>query len=538
MTLIKNLISVLLLTTLSQYSSAQNSGTIKGLLKDSSGKQVLSLATVTVFIAKDTTIVTYRLSDPAGAFKIPGIPLNINCRVLVSFPGYRTFRKDFLLVKEGTLLDMGTILLKNDAQNLEEVTIFAERPPVSVRKDTIEFNASAFKTLPSALLEDLLKKLPGLDIDADGNIMVKGKKVNKLLVDGKEFFGGDPQIATKNLPANIVDKIQVMNDKEEIERNPETPESEIGQVVNIKLKKSIKQGWFGKAYAGAGTGNRYETGAILNAFRDTTQVSILGYTNNINKPGFGISDIQKIGGFQRSGYNSMMVMSDGGFALNDISFGATGQGLQRSTGGGINFNNQFDKKVTLNLQYFYGQINSDFSTISNQQRFSKDTVLTTNNNSATGTVSRNNRIGGTITWKIDSFTTLTFRPGVTLTSSGNSYSGSAATDENFRGKINNSNATSRGSGNGNNYSYNVFVNKSFRKKGRTFSVNADFASVNNNNDDYTNGLYDTYNAGIPDDSVINQLRHSGGNILKATTGMSYGEPLNKKLTLRVSDNVQ
>ena len=263
----KTILTTLLVSTMFLCSTAQNSGTIKGILKDSSGKQVLSLATVTVFIAKDTSIVTYRLSDPTGSFKIPGIPLNTNCRVLVSFSGYKTYRKDFLLSKESPQLDMGTINLNHESKDLEEVIVYAERPPVSVRKDTIEFNASAFKTLPSAhFLEDLLKKLPGLDIDADGNIMVKGKKVNKLLVDGKEFFGGDPQIATKNLPANIVDKVQVMNDKEEIDRNPDIPESEIGQVVNIKLKKAIKQGWFGKAYAGGGTDNKHEVGAILNAF--------------------------------------------------------------------------------------------------------------------------------------------------------------------------------------------------------------------------------------------------------------------------------
>lgn len=537
MIIAKTILTSLIISTLFLCSTAQNnSGTIKGVLKDSSGKQVLSLATVTVFVAKDTNIITYRLSDPSGNFKIPGIPLNLNCRVLVSFSGYKTFRKDFLLGRENPQLDMGTIFLNHDSKDLEEVIVFAERPPVSVRKDTIEFNASAFKTLPSALLEDLLKKLPGLDIDADGNIMVKGKRVNKLLVDGKEFFGGDPQIATKNLPANIVDKVQVMNDKEEIERNPETPESEIGQVINIKLKKSIKQGWFGKAYTGAGTDNKHEAGAILNAFRDTTQVSILGYTNNINKPGFGISDIQKIGGFQRSGLNSIMIQSDGGFALNDISFGGTGQGLQRSTGGGINFNNQYGEKVKLNLQYFYGQINSDYSSISNQQRFFKDTTLTTLSTSNPETVNNNHRIGGTVTWKIDSLTTLIIRPGVTLTSNRNFATGTSLTAENYRGKINSSNVTNKGASNTSNYSYNMFLTKNFKKKNRVFTANLDFSNVNNNNDNYTNGLYTTYNAGITDDSLVNQLRQTGGDNLRSSAYLSFSEPLNKKLSLRITHN--
>ncbi|MBE7169463.1 MAG: outer membrane beta-barrel protein [Williamsia sp.] len=528
-----------LLCSLALHAAAQNnSGIIRGSLKDAVSKQVLPLATVTVFTAKDTTIITYRLSDASGNFKVPGIPLDRDCRVLVSFSGYKVYRKNFTLSKENPLLDMGTIFLVNDPQSLDEVIVYAERPPVVVRKDTIEFNASAFKTLPGALLEDLLKKLPGLEIDGEGNILVKGKTVNKLLVDGKEFFGSDPQIATKNLPADIVDKVQVMNDQEEIRRNPHLPESKIGQVINIKLKKAIKQGWFGKAYAGGGTDSRHEAGAILNAFRDTVQVSVLGYTNNVNRPGFGVSDIQKLGGFDRSGFNSMMITNEGGFSINDISLGGTGQGLQRSTGGGVNFNDQFGEKLTLNLQYFYGQINSKLSNLSNQQRFFQDTVLTTRSSSEFASVGINHRIGATVKWKIDSLTTLTFKPGITLAENRNASSGMSAAQETYRGKVNSSQVDSRGNSTGNNYAYNLFLDKSFKKKGRTFSVNADLSSLNNNADDYTDGMYSTYNSGTAADSLVNQLRKAGGNTLNSTVTVSYAEPLGKKLTLEVSHTIQ
>lgn len=537
MTIARTLLLMLLSLFAWQSAAAQNSGSIKGQLKDSSGKQVLSLATVTVFIAKDTSIITYRLSDATGNFKIPGLPLNVDSRVLVSFSGYRTFRKDFLLTKEAPALDLGLIKLNTDANNLEEVTVFAERPPVSVRKDTIEFNASAFKTLPSALLEDLLKKLPGLEIDPNGDIMVKGKKVNRLLVDGKEFFGGDPQIATKNLPANIVDKVQVMNDKEQMDKDPETPESEIGQVINIKLKKSIKQGWFGKAYAGGGTDNRHELGAFLNAFRDTTQISILGYTNNINKAGFGINDVMKIGGFNRSGANSIMIMSDGGFAINDVSFGGTGQGLQKSSGGGFNFNDQYGKKITLNLQYFYGQINSEYSTKSNQQRFFRDTTLTTLSRSDPFSVSMNHRIGGTVTWKADSLTTITFRPGITLNNNRSSAVSGTMTSDNFRGRVNGSSVNTNGKGNNTNYNTNIFLSRLFKKKGRSFSANMDFSNSDIKNDYYTNGIYTTYNGALPDDSLVNQLRRTIGENLRASANLSFAEPINKDITLRITHNI-
>lgn len=519
-------------------TAQNNTGMIKGSLKDSLNKQVLSLATVTVFIAKDTSIVTYRLSDAKGDFKIPSLPVNVPCRVLISFSGYKTFRKDFLLSKENPLLDMETIFLVNDPQHLEEVTVLAERPPVSIRKDTIEFNASAFKTLPSALVEDLLKKLPGVDVDTDGNIMVKGKRVNRLLVDGKDFFGGDPKIATKNLPANIVDKVQVMNDKEELERNPDMPESEIGQVINIKLKKAIKEGWFGKAYAGAGTDKRHEAGTILNIFRDTTQISVLGYSNNINKPGFGISDIQRIGGFERSGLQSIMTMSDGGFALNGVSFGGTGQGLQRSTGGGINFNNQYGKKLTLNLQYFYGQINSEFTTLSKQQLFLRDTILSTQGFSRSDNVSMTHRIGGTIVWKMDSLTTLTFRPGVTLSTNRNFAEGTTATEQNFKGRINNSNTASKGIFKNDSYSYNLYLNKNFKKKGRNITLSSDLTTGNNDNDNFNDGVYAIYNTGVQQDSLVNQLRYTGGENIRTSSNITFSEPLSKKLTVRLTHRLE
>src|SRR5258705_8585631 len=216
-------------------------GSIKGKLVDSAQKP-LGLATVTIFKASDTAIITYRLTNPEGEFKVPGLPLNMNCRVIVSFSGYEAFRKEFTLTND-TPLDLGIIVLGNSIRSLDEVLVFSERPPVVVKKDTIEFNASSFKTLPTALVEDLLRKLPGVQVDAEGNIMANGKKVNRILVDGKAFFGDDPKMATRNLPANVIEKVQVTEDKDEAARNTDGDLTNIGQVINLTLKKGIKKGW-------------------------------------------------------------------------------------------------------------------------------------------------------------------------------------------------------------------------------------------------------------------------------------------------------
>ncbi|MBN9570275.1 MAG: carboxypeptidase regulatory-like domain-containing protein [Alphaproteobacteria bacterium] len=217
----KKLLLFLLVTSFSL--SAFSQGSVKGKLLDSANKQPLALATVTVFKAADTAIVTYRLSSPDGDFRVPGLPLGIPLRMVVSFSGYGVYRHEFTATSDTPVIDLGNVYLEPNATSLDEVLVVSERPPVTIKKDTIEFNASAFKTLPNALVEDLLKKLPGVQVDADGNITVNGKPVNRLLVDGKAFFGDDPKMATRNLPANVIDKVQVADDKDEMLRNGDDP---------------------------------------------------------------------------------------------------------------------------------------------------------------------------------------------------------------------------------------------------------------------------------------------------------------------------
>ena len=508
-----------------------NSGNIKGKLQDSLAKTALPLSNVTVFKAKYTAIITYRLSDQNGEFKVPSLPFNITCRVLITFQGYKVYRKEFELTKENPQLDFGTIKLVNDPKMLDEIIVQSERPPVSIRKDTIEFNASAFKTIPSAILEDLLKKLPGIDIDPNGNIMVKGKQVNRLLVDGKEFFGGDPKVATKNLPANIVDKVQVMDDKEQIERNPDIAPADVGQVVNIKLKRAIKQGWFGKAYAGGGTDARHEVGGIVNAFRDTTQVSLLAYSNNVNKSGFDINDLQRIGGFSRSGMNEVGIYSTGGVSINGTSFGGTGQGIQQSRGAGFNLNHQFRKKLTLNLQYFYGELGSSYESLNNRQRFLRDTTQVVRSSSNNNSLNSNHRIGGTIIWKVDSFTTATFRPGLTLSrNTGDRYATTLISD-NFRGNLNSEENRQTSIGYTTAYSHNLYINKRFKKKGRLLTLNNNLSVNDNLNDQY----FDLVNSYYVDSAIIysNQLRQRETSNLNGSLAILYTDPLSKTMGLRV-----
>ncbi|WP_276479741.1 outer membrane beta-barrel protein [Paraflavitalea pollutisoli] len=526
--------SVLLLTLLLVVSQtfAQEKGSVTGKLVDSAGKQALALATVTVFKAKDTSIITYRLSDPQGVFKVPGLPTNIPCRVVISFSGYAVVRREFELTGTSPNLDLGTLKMIPDGQSLDEVLVIAERPPVIIRKDTIEFNAAAFKTLPTALVEDLLKKLPGVEVDKDGNIIFNGRPINRITIEGKDFFGGDPKLATRNLPANIIDKIQVADDKDQLDQNPDINKSQLGQVLNLKLKRSIKQGLFGKLYAGAGTDDRYEAGGIVNMFRDTLQVSLLGFTNNLNRPGFGIGDVMSMGGFNRAGVNSMMVSSDGGFALNGVSFGGLGGGINKSTGGGINLNNEFGKKVTMNLQYFYGQNNTRMDQLNNTQQFFNDTSLTTRNDSRSVANEFTHRIGGSIRWKVDSFSTFRFSPLLTKRNNSSDRLLESFAGSNFEPLLNESHNTQRIDGSQLGYSHTIAFNRSFRKKDRSLYIGQDL-NISDGTEDQYNNIVDTFYKSASK-RTLDQLRDRNNRNIKASITFNYNEPIAKNLGIKLS----
>jgi hypothetical protein len=514
------LIAILSLITTVLF--AQNKGSIKGELKDSLTKQVLAFATVTVFDAKDTSVVSYRLSDPSGKFQVPAIPFNLRCRVVISMQGYRGWRKEFELTKETPQLDLHTIFLNNDPKELDDVTVIAERPPVVMRNDTLEFNASAFKTLPSALVEDLLKKLPGVEVDLDGNLTVKGKKVNRLLVDGKEFFGGDHKLATRNLPANLVDKVQVADDKEELESNPQMTKDEVGQIINIKLKKAVSQGWFGKAYAGIGTDERHEAGAIVNIFKDTAQISLLGYSNNVNKPAFGFQELDQIGGLNRGGSRSA-----GSTVTEDMG----GQGIQQSRGAGFNYNNLFGKRFTVNLQYFYGHTNAYYSQMNNTQRFFGDTILATESSNVRQSKNNSHRISGSVNFKMDSMTTFILRPSFNYSDSRNKGFLDNLTTDNFKGKTNGIHGDNNFYSRSPDYSHSLSISHRFRKKGRFLNITSNLSTRDGSGDAYSDNVYTFYLNSIGKDSVINQLRASDNSNFRSDLNISLTEPISKSTSL-------
>ncbi len=183
-------------------------------------------------------------------------------------------------------LSMKPIVMSESSKSLAEVTVTAVKTPVKVMTDTVEFNADSYLTRPNAVVEDLLKRLPGVEISSDGKITANGKEVTKILVDGKEFFSDDPKVASKNLPAEMVNKLQVIDRKSDLARLTGVDDGEDETVINLSVKPNMRNGWFGTVEGGYGTDSRYKGNFNVSRFQNGNQLTILGNFNNINELGF------------------------------------------------------------------------------------------------------------------------------------------------------------------------------------------------------------------------------------------------------------
>ena len=529
----KKILLALVLVLCAELLFAQK-GTVTGTLVDSiNNKTTLNYATVSVFKGTDTILTTYKLSDDKGVFKVSNLDLGVKYRLVINAWMYNVLRKEIMLTAADPNLNLGNLLLAEKRNNLNEVVILSERPPIVVRKDTIEFNAESFKTLPSAVVEDLLKKLPGVAVAADGSIQVNGKSVSKILVDGKEFFGGDQQMATKNLPSNIIDKVMISDDPEAKRRDPDLLAGNTPQVINLKLKKAIKKGAFGKLYAGIGFNDLYETGGIMNFFRDTTQVSVLAYSNNINKPGFSIGDISRIGGFSRAGVNSVSIDGDV-FSLNNVSFGGSTTGIQKSAGAGANFNTLTKGGMKLNGKYFFGQGDNLLEQLVNVDQNLGDDKLFSSTITNKRSKSYNHNFGGKADWQIDSLTNFTFEPTVTLNILRNLNNEQIESRNSANELVNTGINGSRYKANNAEYSLLTSLWKDFKKAGRSFNTSMSITKRDNLSDNFNNSttnFYDPISTTFLDQLRDNNIRNFG--IYLST---NYSEPISKKLSLRFAVN--
>ncbi len=430
---------------------------VKGTLKDKTTQEPLEAATVFVETTKDTTLITYTITNAKGIFELEGRTPVKEVALNISFVGYENYRK-VLDISQGPV-NVGDILLDYETATLDEVVV-KSRAPITVKKDTLEFNVKSFKTKKDANIEDLLKELPGVEVDEEGKIRVNGKEVNKILVNGKPFFGDDPTIATRNLTKEIVEKIQITDTKTDDEAfSGEEGDSE-NKTINLTIAEENNKGIFGRLNAGGGTDDRFEYAGIVNLFNNDRRISVLAGGNNINSPGFSFGEIQKMFG----NGSSMSISSNGSFTIGGRSFGG-GSGIINSRNVGANYTDQLSEKVDITADYFYSGANNANDTRTERESILPDSRFFTNNNSRSTGNNDNQDVNLTVNIKPDSTLFINIRPSFSAARARN-FNGNNEESLNEQGElINNSTLASNSENKGRDFSNTVSATKRFGSKG-------------------------------------------------------------------------
>lgn len=324
-------------------SAFSQSYVLKGEILDEKGKPLASAAAVLLNPA-DSTLLYFSISGSDGGFEMRNIKKG-QYLLQISLLGFNTFYKNVELpLKEGD--DLGSLIMMPKVYNIDEVTINADRIPMRIKKDTIEYDAKAYKVKPDGVAEDLIRKLPGVEVDRAGNIKALGEDVNNVLVDGKEFFGNDPKVATRNLPADAIDKVQLFDKQTDESKFTGIDDGERNQTLNLILDKDKKQGIFGDVLAGAGTNARAEAAAKVYRFTKKSQFAGIGMYNNINQLGFSLGDYINFSGGISSLSNGDGHIMIGGQNSFPVNFGQPVYGKGSNGAAGVNlsiFNSQNDR---------------------------------------------------------------------------------------------------------------------------------------------------------------------------------------------------
>lgn len=427
--------------------------TLRGNVTDLSGESLIQ-ASVRVLAAKDSSLVKGAVTNAEGRFNVASVKAG-KYIVEISYVGYETQMRNVTVADKDITLK--PFQLKESSVMLQEAVVRGVRTPITVKEDTVEFNTEAYKTQPNAVVEDLLKRLPGVEVDSEGKITANGKSISKILVDGKEFFGSDPTVASRNLQVDILDKIQVVDRKSDLARLTGVDDGEEETVINLSIKKGMKNGWTGSVEGGYGTDDRYNGKFVANRLWDDNQITFLGGANNINRPAADGGG----GGFRRYGGSN---------------------GINKSEAFGVNFNIGNGEIFRVGGNVMYGHSDRDTRTESERTYIFTDSTSSQYSRRTSHDRGHNIRGGFRVQWKPDSFNTFEFRPDFSLNynnsnsnDSTSMFSAAGLSGREVTRSIN------RASSKGNSYSFSgrLIYNHNFKShRGRSFSIMANYSLSN------------------------------------------------------------
>ncbi|MDT0677606.1 TonB-dependent receptor [Autumnicola musiva] len=426
--------------------------TIRGKILDEEGA-ALESATIHLETVKDSSMISYTISKENGEFQLKGRTTENQGNLFISFAGFSPYQST-LELKEN--VEIGTITLKIQENTLDEVMITAASPPIRIKKDTTEFNASSFQTRPDANLEELMEKLPGVEIDREGNITINGTPISNIIVNGEEFFGDDPQIALKNLPKEIINKIQITDTKTESQEFTGESGDSNNKTVNITIKEDKNKGYFARATAGIGTDERYEASGIFNYFKDELRTSVLASSNNINSSGFSYDET-----FGMMGRSA--VRNDGG------------NGITKSESAGVNAANEWKEKwgfeeVEASGDYFFGRNDTDQRSSTQTEYLLPDSRYFQNTERSSNNINDSHR--GNIEFEIesDTMTRFSIEPRINANfRESNSQSFSESLDED-RNLVNNTETNQNGTSKNLDFENEIDFTKRFGSRGAFLSL--------------------------------------------------------------------
>lgn len=525
---ISNSIKALLLGGLMLTSSfifSQNV-TIDGTVMDSTIKKPLMSATISLARANDSSLISFTRANDEGYFQIKNVASG-KYLVSISYIGYQ---HTWVAIKVGSTpkLSLGNIYLL-DASQTTTVTVTARRPPVVINGDSIEFNSENFKTQPNAVVEDMLKKMPGIEVDKAGAITVNGKTVTKVYVNGKEFFTGDPKMATKNLSADVVDKIQVYDRKSDQAMFTGIDDGNEETAINIKTKKDRKQSTFGKVGSGFGTPGRFDGQGNVNRINNDEQFSVIATANNTNKQAFSNGDISSFsgGGGGRGG---------GGVTLNFSGSGGTdanSQGVANTYSIGGNYSNLLnDKKMDFNSNANLSDVERNNISNSYTQNLTAGNLFNRSSYSNSTNRSQQVRMGATIDNKVSESFSYKYTPSI---SRQHNTSESISTSDTYLPdgtKTNATNTKSTSISDAINLTNTLLLRKKFAKKGRTISstITQGYNQSESNGSQYTDQLFYARSI-LTKDSILDQKNNRKGLTQSYSVNVVYTEPLTKKSLL-------
>lgn len=508
---------------------------VKGSISDTTNRQNLPNTVISLLKAKDSVLVKFTRSDKEGNFELKNVPEG-KFFLMIAYPSFADYIFP-LEIKKDSSQDIGIIKMTLKSRLLQEVLVRQKIAAVRMKGDTIEYNADSFKVHEGASVEEMLRKMPGLQVDKDGNITAQGQKIEKVLVDGEEFFGDDPTMATKNLQADAIDKVQVFDKKSDQAAFTGIDDGTKKKTLNLTLKDDKKKGYFGKAELGSDFKNRWNNSLMLNSFKSKRKLSVYGIMSSTGKTGLDWGERGKYGENNDFEYDE-----DGGFFFSNggddefDNYGSfNGQGLPKSWSAGLQYSKKYDDdKQNFNGSYRYNGLNTISSGNTVSQSILPGNVFNSRETSNSYNSKQRNSFNGTYDWKIDSFTTLKIKANG-FAGKQNGYSNYNSESLDNTGNSVKSLRNSFASGTNSSLNTNFLLRHRFRKVGRTISLAFDEQSKTASTTGYlysVNQFYDSTvltNVDTVDQKKMNDITNTGYYVRVA-----YTEPIVKNVFVELS----